>query len=253
MRTARFTRNLGLWLFLGSLALGFVILGVFLVERLGAAGTQLTSVRAQLASQGQVVQNLAGGLALTEQQLTAHGIKPVPPPPQTIIQQGAAGPPGPGPTDTQVYTAVMAYLKANPPAAGPAGPAGAPGKDGAAPSTEQIAAAAARYFAANPPAAGATGPPGPAGVAGPAGVTGDAGPAGPAGAPGTAGPAGAPGPACPTDYTPQPETINGHQALVCESEQPPSNSSPNPPGPSPTALLLPLLSWPLFPRDPHTD
>jgi len=237
------------WLATAALGLGFVILGAFMLERLDAAGSQLTALRAQQASQSQVIDNLAGGLALTEQQLTSHGIKPLPPPPQTIIQQGAAGPPGPGPSDAQIAAAVAEYLKANPPASGPAG---APGKDGAPASTEQIAAAAARYLAANPPAAG---PPGPAGEAGPAGPTGDAGPAGPAGSPGPPGPAGAPGPACPSGYSPQLETVNGHQAIVCEAAEapPPSTTpSPQPSGSKPAALLLPLLTWPLLSRDLRT-
>lgn len=255
--TIKGTRKSGLWLILGSLAIGFVILGIFMVDRLGAAATQLNTVRAQQASQSQalaaqshVVDGLASSLTLTEQQLTARGIKPVAPPPQTIIQQGAAGPPGPGPTDAQVLAAVAAYLKANPPAPGPAG---TPGKDGAAPSTDQIAAAVARYLTANPPAAG---PPGPAGAAGPAGATGDAGTAGPAGAPGPAGPTGAPGPACPSGYSPQPETLNGHQAIVCEAATapPPSTGgpSPQPSGSTPAALVLHLLTLPLLPRDLRT-
>jgi hypothetical protein len=236
MRTiGALTRTRWLALTAAALAAGFVILGWFLLDRLGAAGEQLDALRAQQTSQARTIDGLAGSLTVAEQQLTAHGITPVPPPPQTIIRQGDAGPPGPGPTDAQVLAAVAAYLKANPPAAGPPGPAGAAGpagKDGATPSTDQIAAAVARYLAANPPAAG---------------------PAGAAGATGSAGPAGASGPACPTGYSPQPESVNDHQALICETTPAPSPptgkpSKPPPTKPSPAALLL----WPLLARDPRT-
>jgi hypothetical protein len=254
MRTiGALTRTRWLALTAAALAAGFVILGWFLLDRLGAAGEQLDALRAQQTSQARTIDGLAGSLTVAEQQLTAHGITPVPPPPQTIIRQGDAGPPGPGPTDAQVLAAVAAYLKANPPAAGPPGPAGAAGpagKDGATPSTDQIAAAVARYLAANPPAAG---PAGAAGATGPSGPTGDPGPAGPAGASGPAGPAGASGPACPTGYSPQPESVNDHQALICETTPAPSPptgkpSKPPPTKPSPAALLL----WPLLARDPRT-
>jgi len=96
--------------------------------------------------------------------------------------EGPAGPPGPGPSDAQVYDAVADYLAANPVTA--EGPSSAqiavavanylrdypPG-----PTPEQVSAAVASYLTANPPAAGepgddgadgATGPPGPEGPQG---------------------------------------------------------------------------------------
>jgi hypothetical protein len=96
--------------------------------------------------------------------------------------EGPAGPPGPGPSDAQVYAAVANYLADNPVTA--AGPTSAeiavavanylrdypPG-----PTPEQVSTAVASYLTANPPAAGepgtdgadgATGPPGPEGPQG---------------------------------------------------------------------------------------
>jgi len=96
--------------------------------------------------------------------------------------EGPQGPAGPGPSDSQVYTAVARYLADNPVTA--EGPSSAqiavavanylrdypPG-----PTPEQVSAAVASYLTANPPAAGepgtdgadgATGPPGPEGPQG---------------------------------------------------------------------------------------
>jgi hypothetical protein len=199
------------------------------------------SANSQLAAQKKTISDLALGLGAAEQQLTQHGIVPLPPPPQTIIQQGAAGPPGPGPSDAQVLIAVTAYLQAHPlPTAPPpttaqiaavvadylkANPP-APGRDGtpgAAATDAQVANAVATYLAAHPPAAGPTGPAGPSGSQGPpgsAGASGEPGASGAPGQPGASGAPGSPGPACPSGYTPTPEKVNGRDAIVCESPAP---------------------------------
>lgn len=247
-----------------TLALGAVVLAaltVFLLLKVSTAASELDSLRAQQVSQDKVVGDLSTGLSMAESQLRQHGIEPVPPPPQTIIEQGATGPQGPGPSDAQVATAVAAYLLAHPAPAGPP------------PSVGVVSAAVAQYLQANPPAAGKDGVPGagpsdaqvaaavaaymsqhpaPAGPAGPQGVAGPAGPAGPAG---EEGPAGAPGPACPSGYVLTQESVNGHQALVCEAQPSPSpsasssSSSSSAPGTSAAgAGLLLVLASPGWPR-----
>lgn len=284
MRTfAESTRSRSLLLVGAVLAAGFLLLGGYMLERLSAAGNQLDELRAQQIAQSRVISDLSSGLGTAEQQLTQHGIKPLPPPPGVIIQQGAAGPPGPGPSDAQVLVAVTQYLTVHPlPTAPPptdaqiaavvaaylkANPA-TPGKDGtagASATNAQVATAVATYLAANPPAAGPQGvagqpgPPGPTGAPGEPGAAGAVGPAGPAGKDGASGAPGASGPACPSGYSPTPETINAHQALVCEQPttpppptSPPPSSTPTLPGPSPSTGVLAaplLLSWLTVPRD----
>ena len=180
----------------GVLGLGFILLGWYLINRLTAAAGELDTLRAQQTSQSKVISDLSLGLSAAEQQLTQHGIRPLPPPPQTIIEQGAAGPPGPGPSDAQVLTAVTAYLQGHPVPAGPGPTAAAvaaavsayltanPPSPGPGPSEAQVADAVTTYLAAHPA------PAGPTGAAGPAGPAGDAGPPGPQGPAGATGPAG---------------------------------------------------------------
>lgn len=102
--------------------------------------------------------------------------------------EGPAGPPGPGPSDSQVYAAVAAYLADNPVTA--EGPSSAEIATAVAnylrdyppgPTPEQVSAAVAAYLTENPPAAGEDGT---NGADGADGATGPPGPAGPQGDPG---------------------------------------------------------------------
>lgn len=250
-----------------TVAVGFltvVLLAVVLVMllKIGAASRQLDDLRSQQSQDSKAVSLLSSNLADAQAQLKQHGITPTQPPPAQIIAQ--AGPPGPqgaqgpGPSDAQVQAAVQAYLTVHPiagqpptdaqvaavvavymaqhpPAAGPTGPVGATGAQGPPPSDAQIAAAVEAWEQAHPAPSGPQGPSGPPGPTGPSGVgqTGPQGPQGAPGSPGPSGPAGSPGPACPSGYTPTPEKVNGHDAVVCE--QPASSpSSPSPSGPLPT-------------------
>jgi hypothetical protein len=270
------------------LAILVALLLWFLISRISTASSQLNGLRTQQTGQAKTISDLGAALGTAEQQLTQHGIKPLPPPPGVIIQQGTAGPPGPGPSDAQVLVAVTQYLTAHPlPTAPPptdaqiaavvaaylkANPV-APGKDGApgpGPTDAQVATAVAAYLAANPPPTGPQGVAGQPGAAGPTGAAGEAGAAGKDGETGAAGPTGAqgeqgaPGPACPSGYSPTPETVNGHQAVVCEqpaptpppspsptgaTTTPPSGGPPTPASPSPAGLILPTLSLLSLPRE----
>lgn len=202
--------------------LGFALLLVMLMTTLDQRA-QLNQVEARASAQSVTIDSLASGLATTEQQLEAHHISPSAAPPQVIIsaEPGAVGPPG------AQGVAGSPGVAGAPGAAGSPGPAGSPGADGS---------------------------PGPSGPTGPQGEPGAVGPQGPQGEPGPAGaqgPQGQPGPACPSGYALQPETINGHQAVVCELPAPPSpsaspsasaSSSPPPtagPLPSPTDSTTP--------------
>lgn len=266
------TRSRSLVLIAVLLGAGFLLLGAFMLERLSAAGDQLDGLRAQQTDQSKIIGNLSSGLTTAEQQLAQHGIKPLPPPPAQIIQQGAVGPPGPGPSDAQVLEAVTQYLTAHPlPTAPPPGPQEIaatvaeylkanpvlPGKDGApglGASDGQVANAVATYLEVHPPADGTPGPAGPSGPSGPAGIgePGPAGPSGPVGKDGEQGSPGPAGPACPSGYSQAPETVNGHQAVVCEATPTPPTSSPpsSPASPSPAGVVVPLLfGWLTIPRD----
>jgi len=196
-----------LWsVLLGLLAASAVALGLFLMVKVSSASSQLDALRTQQSAQSQVIGDLSSGLSTAESQLKDHGIKPLAPPPQQIIEKGQAGPAG-----------VQG-------AQGPAGLPGPPGLSGVPGS-------------AGP--SGPSGPPGPSGASGAPGADGAAGPPGPAGPPGAPGANGSPGPACPTGYTPQPETINGHQAVVCEEPPSPSSSpSDSPPLPSASPVAV---------------
>lgn len=151
------------------LALFLVAIVVWMVLRLGAASTQLDTLRAQVSTQSETVAQLSAGLTTTEEQLRAHGVTPSAPPPAQIIE-GVAGPAGaPGAQG----------------AAGPQGSAGAVGPAGA------VGSAGA---AGSPGGVGPSGAPGSPGAQGAVGAAGAAGPPGPQGAAGPAGPAGAQGP-----------------------------------------------------------
>lgn len=185
---------------LGLLAVGFLAVLLYVMVKLSAASDQLDGLRSQQASQARVIGSLSSGLSTAESQLAEHGIKPLAPPPQQIIEQGQAGPRG-------------ATGATGP--AGLIGPSGSPGPVGPS---------------------GPTGEPGPSGPPGPTGASGTDGAAGPAGPQGPAGPSGAPGPECPMGYTLAPESINGHDALVCEQPAPASSPSSDPlPSASPAA------------------
>lgn len=96
--------------------------------------------------------------------------------------EGPAGPPGPGPSDDQVYAAIEAYYLEHPntgepsPAEMTAYIANYLADHPPGPSKEQIATALAEYLLANPPPAGADGEDGADGATGPAGPSGPPGP-----------------------------------------------------------------------------
>lgn len=101
--------------------------------------------------------------------------------------EGPAGPPGPGPSDAQVYAAVADYFVDNPITA--EGPSSAEIAAAVAeylrdfppgPTPEQVSAAVADYLTAHPPAAGEDGEDGAPGAAGPSGPPGPQGETGPA-------------------------------------------------------------------------
>lgn len=221
------------------------------VQALNSESNDLSSQVQALTTQIRVLTTqqtaLASNLDSAQQQLKQHGIKPDQPPPAKIIaESGPPGPQGPGPSDAQVQTAVQAYLVAHPIAGqpptdtqvaavvavymtqhpAPSGAAGPTGAQGPPPSDAQIAAAVAAWEQTHPAPSGPPGPPGPTGV----GETGPQGPQGEPGSAGPSGPAGSPGPACPSGYEPAQETINGHDAIVCEQTPSPSPSSPTPSG-----------------------
>lgn len=197
-----------------------VVLAVTVAMVLRVQHQQIDAQRRQLDEQGNAITGLSSGLATTEKQLTEHGISPSAAPPQVIISgvPGAAGPQG------------------DRGAQGLAGSPGAPGSPGPAGSV------------------GPSGPAGPVGPQGDPGVQGASGPQGATGAQGPQGDPGSPGPACPDGYTLQPETINGHQAVVCELPASPSaspsasdSSTPPPtagPLPSPTDSVTPPAPTP---------
>ncbi len=162
---------------------------VVFILLVAAVLAKLWSQSGQLDRQQTAIDRLSGGLETTRAQLEQHGIKPVAPPPQELVT-GAAGPPGPGPSDAQVAAAVDVYLAGHPPTASA--------------STEQLTTVVAAYLTLHPPAPGApasdaqvatavsaymaahpapSGPPGPSGAPG----VGETGPAGPPGQDGAAG------------------------------------------------------------------
>lgn len=107
--------------------------------------------------------------------------------------EGPQGPAGPGPSDSQVYAAVAAYLSDNPVTT--EGPSSAEIAAAVAeylrdyppgPTSDQVADAVASYLTANPPAAGEPGADGEDGSPGPAGPAGEQGPQGDPGRPPTA-------------------------------------------------------------------
>lgn len=200
MRGAALARRHGWPVLVAVLVLfGFGLLLVMLVTSLDQRA-QLNQVEARSSAQDVTIRSLASGLATTEQQLLAHHISPSAAPPQVIIsaEPGVVGPAG---------------------AAGANGAAGSPGAQGS-PGSPGVAG--------SPGAAGSPGPSGPAGPKGDAGATGPQGPQGDQGPAGPQGAQGVPGPPCPDGYGQQPETINGHQALVCEQVTPSASASASP-------------------------
>lgn len=176
---------------------------------------------------------LAAGLDDTRTQLEDLGVEPAVPPPEEIVDdvEPERGPPGPGPSDSQVDAAVSRFCAANG-CMGPRGPApteaqvavavadycadgrctGRPGADGTdgndgqdgppgpGPTPEQIAAEVEDYCAAR---GGCRGPVGPAGDDGEDSTV-----------PGPAGPVGPPGPTCPDDTEPIEWTVNPAQSAA---------------------------------------
>jgi len=145
--------------------------------------------------QGAQIDALAEALAVEQSAAEERGETPVAPAPDELIEDpdveippGPSGPPGPGPSDAQVYAAVAAYLSDHPVTA--EGPSAAEIAAAVAeylrdyppgPTPEQVAVAVAAYLTEHPPAAGADGADGADGAPGPAGPTGPPGPQGEAG------------------------------------------------------------------------
>jgi hypothetical protein len=148
--------------------------------------------------QGAQIEALAEALEVEQQAAEDRGESPVAPDaeellddPDVEIPAGPQGPPGPGPSDAQVYAAVAAYLADNPVTA--EGPSSAEIAAAVAeylrdyppgPTPEQVSAAVAEYLTANPPPAGADGADGSNGADGAPGPAGPSGPPGPQGDPG---------------------------------------------------------------------
>lgn len=141
--------------------------------------------------QGAQIEALYAALGDEQSNAEAQGVEPVAPDPEDLLddpeeyspQPGPSGPPGPGPSDTQVYAAVADYLADHPVTAD--GPSSAqiaaavgeylrdypPG-----PTPEQVSAAVVAYLTDHPPADGEDGADGPAGPTGPPGPQGETGP-----------------------------------------------------------------------------
>jgi hypothetical protein len=210
------------------LAFAVVAVLAFLILKLGHASDQIAAQVEQGAARDRAVAALASGDSQLRAQVRSLGGTPNVPPPQVVVSAipGAAGQQGPGPSDAQVATAVAAYLLAHPVPGVPlsqvesavtAALAASPppsGPPGPGPSDRQVADAVAAYLQANPP------------------------PSGPAGAQGQPGRDGRDGQNCPDGYSLQPESINGHDALVCER---PASASPSQ-SPTPSGTASPTAS-----------
>jgi hypothetical protein len=176
---------------LGDWAVALVVALIAIVVTWGAA--EVRRQGDQLDRQSETVEVLAQALGDEQSAAEARGDEPVAPSAEELIDDpeyaGPQGPPGPGPTDAQVYAAVAAYLADHPVTA--EGPSSAEIAAAVAnhladfppgPTPEQVAEAVAAYLTANPPAAGEDGQdgqdgaPGPAGPSGPPGPQGDPGP-----------------------------------------------------------------------------
>lgn len=186
---------------------------VALVVVAGYAVWGLRSLQDANAARDRAIAALSVQVESYRSQAAQHGLPTGPPPVQIV--QGAAGAAGAQGIQGIPGVAGLPGVAGSPGPRGEVGPVGSPG---------------------------AVGPSGAVGPAGAAGAQGAAGPAGPAGEAGPAGPSGPPGPACPGGYSDEPETINGHQALVCEASPSPSpsgsaSSTPSSPVPSPTPPL----------------
>lgn len=122
-----------------------------------ALGWTVTRVQQQVVRndrQSEQIDALAAALAAEQDAAEDRGQTPVTPDPSDLLDDpefepkpGPSGPPGPGPSDTQVYAAVSAYFMAH------------PVQDGEDASPAAIAAAVGNYLAENPPAQGEPGPP----------------------------------------------------------------------------------------------
>lgn len=122
-----------------------------------AIGWTVTQVRQQVDAndhQSQQIAALAAALEAEQEAAEERGETPVAPDPADLLEDpeyspepGPSGPPGPGPSDTQVYAAVSAYFAAH------------PVEDGEDASPAAIAAAVGNYLTEHPPAEGDPGPP----------------------------------------------------------------------------------------------
>jgi hypothetical protein len=132
-------RRLGDWaVTLASLAFA-IVLGV-LIHQVGVMRQQVNALEMALDDEQANVEDLGGEPVAPEAEdlLEDPEYEPLP---------GPQGEQGPGPTDSQVYTAVAAYFTTH------------PVEDGEDASPAAIAAAVANHLTANPPAQGDPGPP----------------------------------------------------------------------------------------------
>jgi len=156
-----------------------VIVAVSLLLCAFVLGWMVVQVQQQVdenSHQSEQIDALAAALAAEQEAAEDRGETPVAPDPEDLLDDPEyspePGPPGPGPSDTQVYAAVSSYFDAHPVEDGedasPAAIAAAVGNyltehppeqgdPGPPPSGQQVAAAVEAYLIANPPPAG---PPG---------------------------------------------------------------------------------------------
>lgn len=246
----------------------FIVLAAVVMLALRSQAARVDALTAGGQARDRAIAALASGDSQLRSQVKRLGGTPAVPPPQVIISgvAGAQGIQGPGPSDSQVASAVAAYLAAHPvpgvsasqvaaavsvylaaspPPSGPAGPG---------PSDQQVASAVASYLQANPPPSGPPGADGKDGANGSppagwvfeaAGVTYDCVPDGGSPAPHytcpprspSASPSQSPGPSVSSSSSP----TAGPIASPADSITPPAS-----PQPSPTvtmsAFLQPLAS-----------
>jgi hypothetical protein len=237
-RAATVVRSIPAWLLLalGALTVAALIpLSILMTSHANASQTSadtansgLAAVKSQAAPLAGQVQAVCGEGGAAAAQLSSAGACAQASKVQQVVVSGppgASGPPGPGPSQGQIDTAVNAYLAVHPPAPGQNATAEQvatavaafldlnPPTPGRPPTTAEVAAAVVNYCQANggclgPAGQNATsaqvasavadycavhaecaGPTGPGGAGGP---TGEPGPTGPAGPSGVAGPAGPP-------------------------------------------------------------
>lgn len=154
-RAKNVVRRIPAWVLLavGALVVAALIpLSILLTSHANASQTNadsansgLAAVKSQAAPLAGQVQAVCGQGGAAAAQLTSAGACAQADKVQQVVisgPPGASGPPGPGPSQQQIDSAVNAYLAVHPPA---------PGQNA---TTGEVAAAVAAYLAQNPPAPG---------------------------------------------------------------------------------------------------